>query len=531
MMTAPAGDQEGGGPARSFPAWILLGALLLPCLYLPTLSTRFDFIDDGNLVYPEPPMPLGERLGVVWQKIMGNYWDLGPFRPVLWAHWEAEAELFGGEAYYWRLCRLAWLMLATAMFLWLFHELRFSAGVALASVALAIWSPYRSEIWTSLTLSEGVAMPYALLSLVCALRAARSGRPLGWELLGVGCVVAALGCKNTFAALVPVQFLLRVAPEGSDFRQGLRRHGLRAALMSLTLLLPIVHYIIFRITWKPGQYEPPGPAWGQLVRMLGALKRAMSLDFIGIGLALAVLALVVHGLRRRGADGAGHSVASAAAEMLAPIWRPHRAACLAGLGLLVFGMGIYLPIGAVAPRYSMPAAWGADLWLAALLSALAGLPVRWPRRLSYAALGLGAAVLLVANLDKQYRFAARAELLWRTLEYVEQHAPPGARLRWLCGPELDGSEGVHFQWHLERRRRRPDVQVVAFDRVDQSVFQKGLGGEGGPADLVISSVPRPGAGQRLWFESTVAYRGGTRRYHCYVWEALPAAATAALRPQ
>ena len=67
---------------RRFPWWVLLGAVLLPCVYLPTLQTPFDFIDDGNLVYPAPPLPVGERLHRVWQRIVANYQHLGPFRPV-----------------------------------------------------------------------------------------------------------------------------------------------------------------------------------------------------------------------------------------------------------------------------------------------------------------------------------------------------------------------------------------------------------------------------------------------------------------
>src|SRR6187401_524772 len=94
---------------RRFPGWALLaGAILIPCVYLPTLGTRFDFIDDGNLVYPAPPMPLGQRLGLVWDKIVANYEHLGPFRPTLWAHWELTAELCQGDAFRWRLLRLLW---------------------------------------------------------------------------------------------------------------------------------------------------------------------------------------------------------------------------------------------------------------------------------------------------------------------------------------------------------------------------------------------------------------------------------------
>ena len=39
---------------RFAPWMVFLGAFLIPLIYLPTLGTRFDFIDDGNLVYPSP---------------------------------------------------------------------------------------------------------------------------------------------------------------------------------------------------------------------------------------------------------------------------------------------------------------------------------------------------------------------------------------------------------------------------------------------------------------------------------------------
>ena len=58
----------------------LAAAVLIASLYLPTLATPFDFIDDGNLVYPSPTNSLGERLDLTWRKIAANYRDLGPFR-------------------------------------------------------------------------------------------------------------------------------------------------------------------------------------------------------------------------------------------------------------------------------------------------------------------------------------------------------------------------------------------------------------------------------------------------------------------
>ena len=37
-------------PRRSFPWHVPVGALLLAALYLPTLRTPFDFIDDGDWI-------------------------------------------------------------------------------------------------------------------------------------------------------------------------------------------------------------------------------------------------------------------------------------------------------------------------------------------------------------------------------------------------------------------------------------------------------------------------------------------------
>src|SRR5436190_19752213 len=55
---------------RRFAPWLVLaGALGIPCVYLPTLATPFDVVDDGNLVYPEPPMTLGEPHALAWDPL------------------------------------------------------------------------------------------------------------------------------------------------------------------------------------------------------------------------------------------------------------------------------------------------------------------------------------------------------------------------------------------------------------------------------------------------------------------------------
>src|SRR5205823_11240854 len=130
-------------------------------------------------------------------------------------------------------------------------------------------------------------------------------------------VLAALGCKNVFAALVPVQMYLRVYGERSP--RCARVAASRAGWLALTLLLPIGHYIYYRLNWHAGQYPPGGPTLGQLGRMLRALPGAMSVDFLSVGLALALVAILV--AKRSGAVlGAGR----------------YRATWVAG-GLLVLG--------------------------------------------------------------------------------------------------------------------------------------------------------------------------------------------------
>ncbi len=503
--------------------WVLFWALILSSLYLPSLATRFDFIDDGNLVYPSPPLPLGQRVQLAWDKVVGNYHDLGPFRPVLWAHWEIQAELLGAVAFRWRVARLLWLTVAAATLLWLFLELGIRPGAAVVTAALAMWTPYRNEIWTSLTLSEGVAMPYAILGLVCAIRAARSSRPGPWDMAGALCVLAALGCKNTFAALVPAQCFLRLAADGQPLPDAWRRHGRRACLLALTLLVPSVHYMIFKLQWHPGQYETGGPSWVQLGRMLRAMKRGSGADFVGPGLALAALALLVNGFALVGPPpppGSHRTIPLplAARAGFRPLWGRHRAALLTGLLLLVCGIGIYLPLHAVSGRYSMPAVWGADLWIAALLSMLPEVRSVFWRRAACLVLAGGLLGVAVANLGKQSKFAARAAMLWQALEFVEARAPRGACFGWLAGPDLNVEEGIHFLWHLHARGRR-DVTISLLDAQGRPLSRREVAPTDSSPVLVLngSASPPPGGSWRLVREFTAAYWAGHRRYHCYLW--------------
>jgi hypothetical protein len=471
--------------------------VLVTALYLPTLWTRFDFIDDGNLVYPAAPVPVIERLQLVWEKIEANYHDLGPFRPVLWVHWEIQAELLRADPFAWRCARWLWTGFAAAMLLWLLRELGMRPLAAAVTTALAMWNPFRGEVWTSLTLAEGVAMPYAMLGLICAVRGARSSRPWPWDVGAILGVLAALGCKNTFAALVPAQVLLRLAPDGRDLRLAWRQRGWRACLLGVTLLMPVVHFILFKLNRRPGNYDPGLFSWQQLVLMLHLLKGTLSLDFLAPGLVLALFTVT-------------------AAGRLRDVWDNHRVACLAAVLLLVFGVGIYLPMQGVAGRYSMPAVWGADLLIAALLSTLVCVPVSLGKRLAYGALAGGLAVLMVANIGRQEKFAARAALLWQTLEYVERQAPPNTCIEWVSGPELDIEEGVHFQWHLHARGR-DDLHVRLVDAAGQVQQRSELpGATPAPSLCVRGRAPAAERAGDVVQTFTTSYHLGQRRFTCYL---------------
>jgi hypothetical protein len=490
-------------------AWMPLAAVLLACLYLPSLNTPFDFIDDGNLVYPSAPMPLGVRLGLVWRKIAANYQHLGPFRPVLWVHWEVQAELFRANPVAWRASRLVWAALAATVLLWLMRELGIRPGAAILAATLAMWNPYRNEIWTSLTLSEGVAMPYALLVLVCAVRATRSQRPWRWDLAGSVCLLAALGCKNTFAALVPAQLLLRILASGLPLREAWRSHARRATFLTLPLLMPVVHFIVFKLGWHAGQYRL-GLSWLQLSGMLRTLGGAISLSFVGPGLIVAAFVVALH--HKSSTDREPWA-------WLGMVCQRHRVTCMAGLALLVCGTAPYLLASGVAGRYAIPAVWGADLAISILLTELAAVrAIAW-RRMAYGFLGCGLVAVAVANVGRQDRFAARAALLWQVLEHVAAAAPPETCMAWMEGQALNVEEGIHFAWHLQARGRA-DIVLGLLDEERRPLSRLELAGSDRQPSLLVSGTPiQPDRTWRRVRDFSAFYWAGQRRYDCYLWQA------------
>jgi hypothetical protein len=285
---------------------------------------------------------------------------------------------------------------------------------------------------------------------------------MAWDLAGALCVLAALGCKNTFAALVPAQLFLRMTPDGIPLWSAWRRHALRAAPLALTLIAPIAHYVYFKLHWRPGQYVPGSPTFAGVRQYLFTFIRAMSLDFLGAGIGLTVVAVFVARRKPRNI-GEGRATSKDRFENLDSFNGRYRAAIGAGLLLLIAGIAVYLPMNASAGRYTMPAVWGLDLALALLLTALFSAPRTLWRRTAEAALACGLVATAFSANDKHQKFAAKIDLLWQTLETIEREAPPNARIAWYCGAsgsgDIDAESGVHFQWHLAARGR-PDVSLV-----------------------------------------------------------------------
>jgi hypothetical protein len=488
-----------------FPWWIPLGAVVVALAYLPTLTTPFDFVDDGNLVYPTPAGTSARgHLDLWWANVAANVEHLGPFRPTLWAHWHVQANLFGGDSLLWRAWRLVWCGLAAGMMLWLMRELRVPASAALFATAAALWNPYRSEIWTSLTLSEGVAMPYALFALVAARKAQSANRSWIWDAAGLMSVLVALGCKNTFAALVPAQMVLRMWSDDLSFREAWRRHNLRALGLAVTLALPVGHLVYFKLNWHAGQYQPHRPSLAQLGHVLSALKGGMGLDFLGAGTALALVVV------SRGPALVGE----------------YRAAITSGAVLALAGAFVYLPMDGMSGRYTMPATWGLDVLFAVLLTALLRAPGGWGRAGAGLVLCAGLATVFVVNLHRQEKFAARARILWQVVHHIEEHAPPGTGVAWISGNtacgELGVEEGIHLQWHLINRGRA-DVRVALLDGAERPLLRVELPPPVGEAAFRVAASGA--ADVRVWELDrafTTVYQFGRKRYDCHVSHRSPA---------
>jgi hypothetical protein len=505
---------EVSAPARRLHRKLAAAALLIPALYVPTLFLHFDFYDDGCLAYPAPASSFVQYLVHVWDTSVQDFQTHGPFRPVCWAHLEGAAQLFGPNAFARRVARLFWACLSTGVLLWLLQELGFPFPAVLGAATLALWNRYRNEIWLGLGLTEAFAMPYALLALVAALRASRSRRPWPWDVLGVVCLLAALGIKNTFAAVVPVAVVLRLIGGGLSLREGWRRHGRAAAALGLTLCYPVTHFILFRLNPRDLPYKVDF-TWEQGPRMLRAVASAANGEFLVFGLLVPLVAGWLW-RRRAGSEVQGRGLAG-----------PFRPALWAGCLLTVLGIGIYLPINGVAGRYTMPAVWGLDILTAFLLAAVLATAGAFWKRFALAGLAVCLLTAAIGSLGREWKSWARNDALWQALEFVEQQAPPGAAVAWVGtdsdrpGPhELYFIEGRHFSWHLQGRGRH-DLDIPRVETRDSSQFL--MDGAAGPGPALVVAGTAPPAGNADWQVVKVFRTGywGVRRFECFVWGRRP----------
>jgi hypothetical protein len=480
-------------------AALCLAGMLIAAIFLPTTWANFDFADDGITAHPTGIASLAEYNRSVWHRTAVEFRHKGPYRPVAWYFWNGQQEWCNGNPLGWRVFRFLWTVLAAVTFVWFLHELGFGAGAIIITTMAAWWNGYRAEVWLSPTLCEGIAMPFAMVGLVCAYRAPRSKRAWAWDISAFSCALLAIGCKNVFAAIVPAQMFLRVLHPDFSLREGVRYFGWRAALLGSVLVFPIVHFIAYRLTMHEERYLM---AWDpqQPLRLLQSFLGAMGKDFLGPALALALVVTLWAWLR-------GAAPLSEAAES-----NRFRAALGAGLALFAFGYGVYVPMAGVAGRYTFPGVWGLDVLCALLWTQLFSLPSRL-QKVTYVLLAGGLIMSAVAIVGKQEKNLARLDALWDALYVVESQASIGSRVGWVAvddrrrTEELEFSDGIHFRWHLQGRGR------------NDLYWQDLAPGDALSSDLaiVITSSPAAPAGWELLKECRRSYWFGRKEVVCCVW--------------
>jgi hypothetical protein len=310
--------------------------------------------------------------------------------------------------------------------------------------------------------------------------------------------LVALGCKNTFAAIIPAQIALRMLSDEIGAREAWRKHGFRALALASALALPVAHFVYFKLNWHPGQYRPSGPSLAQLGRVLSALKGGMGLDFLGAGVALATVV---------------------AARTWASVMREHRAAVVSGVLLAGAGAAAYLPMDDMSGRYTMPAVWGLDVLFALLVAALLKTPAGRARTVAMLALCVGLVALLTANVLRQEKVASRARMLWQVVHHLEATASPNAGVMWVSGDSgrgaLNVEEGIHVQWHLANRGRA-DIRIALYDANEQRVDRVELASSVGEPLFRVSGAATSPPGWVPDRAVSEVYQFGRKRYDCHV---------------
>jgi hypothetical protein len=231
----------------------------------------------------------------------------------------------------------------------------------------------------------------------------------------------------------------------------------------------------------------------------------VSLDFLALGLALTVAAVWVTRRKSPGTAVPGLSTPAIACAIL----------------LVAGGIFVYLPMSMISGRYAMPGVWGLDILFALLLSRLVAVPDSTLKKAAFAGVCAGLAAVMIANVGRQEKFAARAKMLWDALHHVEATAPRGSKLAWVSGDSLRGGlnveEGIHFQWHLYHRGRG-DVQVGLFDETGSPLDRTELPRLAGEPDyrmygVVAADPPKQWEEERAF---AAAFWLGRKRYDCHL---------------
>ncbi len=291
-------------------------------------------------------------------------------------------------------------------------------------------------------------------------------------------------------------------------------------MLSATLLLPTAHFIYIKQHWHPGQYETHGPSLAQFIRMVSALKGAMSLEFMAVGIVLAFVSLYVSRRSRIQATAAqGATDGEIGSETPLSLFGP---AVLSAVVLVAGGIVVYLPVEIMSGRYAMPAVHGGlDILFAVFLTTFTFLPLTYCKKSAWAGLCTALAVIAVANVGKQQKFAARANMLWDAVHYVESTAPKNAHVAWISGDnfasDLNVEEGIHFpvasrkswSWRRENRSlQRKWKQTQANRAPFYSMTPDSLSCSGKRSDEPAGWEP-----ERTFVS---AYWLGRKQYHCHL---------------
>lgn len=514
-MTAGSVGEPGRRTASGLPTYswwaVVAGAAIIPCLYLHNLTVPFDFQDDGVLIYAVGGTDLIDWFSRVWHLVIGDLVGLGPFRPTYWFVLQTAAAAFGQAPALWRLLFFTWSIVSAASMILLMRELRIGLLAALCATALVIWNFRSGSIWIYIGHSENIAFAFTCLALICAVRAGRSARPIGWDVCGFLCALAALGTKNTFAAIVPAQLLLRAAPEGVDLLGGIAKHWTAILFLGSTLLLPVVHLFVFStMAHGPTAYAMGLPTLHGVRTILNGYMQAMSLPFLAPALVVAAAALTDQTRRTAGTATIFASLGSAMRD----VFDAQRAAFLAGGLLAAAGAAIYMPMNVGGGRYTVPGVIGLDIIWAAFLTSFFHLQ---PSRLkTAAALLLTAGMVVVAGGGWLYaeRMGAQEKVYNDALNYVERTAAPHTSVAWAASPP----EGQHFEWHL-RAHGRGDIKLTA---VGTKGDADALRPDKSTPLLLISTDPAPPARPESWSAPVVFERAtwpGFQRYTIVLWAA------------